>query len=277
MKHLVIFILFTLPVILSFAGESQQTTPNESFRDKIIDGPDGPEMVWIPAGKFLMGDIQGIGLKDEVPVHEVEIKQRFAIGKYPVTFSEYDLFCEATGRKKPDDRGWGRGRQPVILVSWLDAIAYTQWLSQETSKQYRLPTEAEWEHAARAGTKTSYWWGDNMKPGMANCDQCNDKTTKPRPVTVGRFKPNAFGLYDALGNVFEWTASKWTKTFNGEELKQINNDEVQLLANYLNAAQIAMRGGTWNLGAKFNRSSSRYYGSPQSTSTNLGFRVVRSE
>ena len=234
-------------------------------------------MVWVPAGKFMMGDIQGIGLKDEVPVHEVEIKQRFAIGKYSVTFSEYDLFCEATGRKKPGDRGWGRGKQPVILVSWLDATAYTQWLSQETGENYRLPTEAEWEHAARAGTNTSYWWGDSMKPGMANCHQCNDKTTKPRPVTVGHFMPNAFGLYDALGNVFEWTASKWTKTFNGEELKQINNDEVQVLANYLDAAQIAMRGGTWNLGAKFNRSSSRYYGAPQSANTNLGFRIARSE
>ncbi len=277
MKHLVIFILFTLPAILSFADESQQTSHNESFKDKMTGGPDGPEMVWIPAGKFLMGDIQGIGLKDEVPVHEVEIKQRFAIGKYSVTFSEYDFFCEATGRKKPGDRGWGRGKQPVILVNWLDAIAYTKWLSKETGKQYRLPIEAEWEYAARAGTNTRYWWGDSMKPGMANCHQCNDKTTKPRPVTVGQFMPNAFGLYDALGNVFEWTASKWTKTFNGEELKQINRDEVQILANYLDAAQIAMRGGTWNLGEKFNRSSSRYYGAPQSANTNLGFRVARSE
>ncbi|OAD22053.1 Sulphatase-modifying factor domain protein [Candidatus Thiomargarita nelsonii] len=129
------------------------TSTGKYFRDRLKDGTQGPEMVWIPAGSFRMGDIQGGGDSDEKPVHKVSITQRFAIGRYEVTFAEYDKFAQATGREKPSDRGWGRGNRPVINVSWDDAVAYTKWLSQQTGQKYRLPTEAQWEYAARGGDR----------------------------------------------------------------------------------------------------------------------------
>ena len=105
----------------------------------------------------------------EKPVHTVSIPKPFAIGRYPITFDEYDRFASATDRPLPDDQGWGRGLQPAINVSWDEAVEYTKWLSGQSGKRYRLPTEAEWEYAARAETETDYWWGNEMKSGMANC------------------------------------------------------------------------------------------------------------
>jgi len=123
-------------------------------------GPPLPEMVVIPAGSFQMGCVSGSEHchSDEKPVHEVKIDS-FALSKYEVTFEEYDAFTDATGRERADDEGWGRGRRPVINVSWRDAVAYTHWLSDQMGKTYRLPSEAEWEYAARAGTETVYSWG----------------------------------------------------------------------------------------------------------------------
>ena len=137
------------------------------FRDALADGSKGPGMIRIPDGEFEMGDLHGDGHADERPVHTVSI-HALAIGCYAVTFEAYDRFAEATGRERPDDTGWGRGRRPVINVSWRDAVAYAEWLSQQTGKRYRLPTEAEWEYAARAGTSTSYWWGDEVGENRAN-------------------------------------------------------------------------------------------------------------
>ncbi len=263
--------------VFVLANENNNTVEAIYFTDQLINGAAGPEMVWIPAGDFIMGDIQGIGLNDEVPPHKVSINKRFALGKYPVTFLEYDLFCEKTNRTKAYDHGWGRGERPVIHVNWLDAIAYTKWLSQQTGKKYRLPTEAEWEYAVRAGSKTNYWWGNKMLPDMAYCFKCGDNVKKNQTTVVGRFSANPFGLYDVVGNVWEWTASKWTKTYFGDEVKQIDENEVVISPNYLKAAQLAMRGGAWNLHERFNRSSSRYYGAPKANNMNLGFRVARSE
>lgn len=129
------------------------------LKDKLRNGDSGPTMIKLPGGRFRMGDIQGIGDSDELPVHEVEL-DRFAICRYPITFFKYDAFCVTTNRKKPDDNGWGRGHRPVINVSWIDANEYCQWLSKETGHRYRLPTEAEWEYACRAGSYSSYCFGD---------------------------------------------------------------------------------------------------------------------
>ncbi|OAD19441.1 secreted protein containing Sulphatase-modifying factor [Candidatus Thiomargarita nelsonii] len=205
------------------------TSTGKYFRSRLKDGSEGPEMVWIPAGSFKMGDMnvtvtsfQGGGDSDERPVHRVSITQRFAIGRYEVTFAEYDKFAEATGREKPNDRGWGRGNRPVINVSWDDAVAYTEWLSQQTGKQYRLPSEAEWEYAARAGTTTKYWWGNTASHEYANygADSCCSGLAKGKDrwkytAPVGSFASNPFGLYDTAGNVWEWCADSWHGTYKG--------------------------------------------------------------
>jgi formylglycine-generating enzyme required for sulfatase activity len=124
---------------LSAAQPSLRT--GQVFRDRMKIGTDGPEMIVIPAGKFRMGDIQGRGLKVEQPVHEVHIRRPFAVSRYEITFNQYDEFAKASGRQLPDDEGFGRGRQPVIRVSWNEAVEYAAWLSQQTGKHYRLPTE----------------------------------------------------------------------------------------------------------------------------------------
>ena len=180
------------------------TAPGKVFRDRLKSGGEGPEMVVVPVGSFQMG--QGGAEKDEVPVRSVRIQKSFAIGRYEVTFDEYDQFVKAKNLEFPSDEGWGRGRRPVINVSWYEAVEYAKWLSEQTGKRYRLPTEAEREYAARGGKQTSYWWGNDFLEGMANCKDCGsqwDKKTAP----VGSFKPNPFGLYDTAGNVWEWPSA----------------------------------------------------------------------
>ena len=152
------------------------------------------------------------------------------MSRYEIIFSQYDEFAKATGRNLPDDEGFGRGRRPVIRVSWNDAVDYAQWLSQQTGKHYRLPTEAEWEYATRAGTETAYWWGNEMEQGLANCNGCGSQWDNKQTAPVGSFKPNSFGLYDTAGNVSEWVqdcghenyqgapsdGSAWGKEHNGD-------------------------------------------------------------
>jgi formylglycine-generating enzyme required for sulfatase activity len=195
---------------------------NNVFRDRLRDGSLGPEMVVIPKGQFRMGDIIGRGENDEQAPHEVSLN-RFAISRYEVTFAEYDRFAIATGREKPSDEGWGREDRPVINVSYQDAIAYTQWLSQQTGKHYRLPTEAQWEYAARAGKETQYSWGNEFRYNRANCNGCGNQWDGKQTAPVGSFAPNAFGVYNMVGNVMEWTCSKYEKKHGGEEQKCLTN------------------------------------------------------
>src|SRR5262245_24700801 len=137
--------------------------PATVFRDKLKDGSQGPEMVVIPSGKFRMGDINSDGNESERPVHSVQINRPFAMACCEVTFEEYDRFASATGFELPHDRGWGRGQRPVINISWSDAVEYAKWLSAQTGKRYRLPTEAEWEYAARSGGKEETWAGTSRE------------------------------------------------------------------------------------------------------------------
>jgi formylglycine-generating enzyme required for sulfatase activity len=191
-----------------------QKKPGEIFRDHLQEGSLGPEMVVISAGRFRMGDIQGTGRGFEQPVHEVSVNS-FAIGRYTVTFAEYDKFVEATGREKPDDETWGRGNRPVINVSWHDAVAYTKWLSHQTGQPYRLPTEAEWEYAARAGTETDYWWGHEIGTNQANAEGSGSQWSGQQTAPVGSFVSNPFGIYDTVGNIWEWCADNWHKNYKG--------------------------------------------------------------
>ena len=195
-----------------------------SFRDRLSSGGEGPEMVVIPAGRFRMGDLAGARDNDEKPVHEVVIARPFAVSKYEVTFEDYDKF---TYPNKVDDEGWGRGRRPIINISWDDAMEYAAWLSAQTGNRYRLPTEAEWEYAARAGSNTKYHFGNNEAQlcqygnhADTSTDYewrntaCSDGVGKGT-AEVGRYRPNAFGLYDMHGNVHEWVQDCWNKSYAG--------------------------------------------------------------
>jgi len=166
-----------------------------------------PEMIAIRGGSFAMGSNDD---PTERPVHQVTIKP-FSIGKYPVTVQEWN---ECAAAKACSFTATGKDDAPVSNVSWTDAQQYAAFLSQATKKQYRLPSEAEWEYAARGGTQTKYWWGDKLQPGMAGCKDCGDLAAE-QPAKVGRFKPNPFGLYDMGGGVDQWVEDCWHKNYQG--------------------------------------------------------------
>ena len=257
------------------------------FRDSLKDGSEGPEMVLIPAGEFQMGDIQGGGDDDEKPVHQVSVSA-FAMGRYEVTVGEFRQFVNATkyvteaekgdgckiykagSWKKVDDANWRNpyfsqeDNQPVTCVSWNDATAYTEWLSKETGQVYRLPMEVQWEYAARAGTETKYWWGNEIGSNKANCwkSYCRDSFEYTAPV--GSFAANLFGLYDMAGNVWEWTCSEYEESYNGKEKSCSSNADLFVL-----------RGGSWYISAGWVRSANRIRSSRAIRGTLGGFRLAR--
>ena len=255
---------------VSWAGQAGMK-PGEVFRDRLKNGSQGPEMVVIPPGKFRMGDIQGKYGKDELPVHQVNFQKAFAASKYEITFAEYDEFANATGRKLPEDEGWGRGRQPAIYVSFEDAVAYAKWLSEQTGKRYRLPSEAEWEYGARAGAETSYGWGNEVKQGLANCRGCGSRWDGKQSAPVGSFKPNPFGLYDTAGNVGEWVQDCEHENYeraptDGSAWEEKNGGD---------CGRRVIRGGHWMVANLRVRSSSRFRNRPTYNSHIVGFRLVR--
>ena len=173
-------------------------------------------MVEIRSGCFQMGSPLSEKNRNNDENQQKVCVPGFVIGKYAVTFDEYDRFMAAAGRKTPADAGWGRGRRPVINVSWHDASDYAKWLSTEMGALYRLPTEAEWEYAARAGGSTPYPWGNEIGRNRANCGGCRSQwsgETSP----VGSFSANAWGLHDTVGNVWEWTCGAYDENYDGKE------------------------------------------------------------
>jgi formylglycine-generating enzyme required for sulfatase activity len=166
--------------------------------------------VVVPPGDFVMGSNE---TPYEKPEHSISIRKPFAIGRREVTFAEWDQCADAGACKtRPDDHGWGRGDRPVINVSWEDAKLFVAWLSQKTGQKYRLPSEAEWEYAARAGTRTPFWWGREVGAGRAQCDACGSPI-KQQVVPAGSFRPNGFGLYDTSGNAAEWVEDCWNDSY----------------------------------------------------------------
>jgi formylglycine-generating enzyme required for sulfatase activity len=168
-------------------------------------------MVWLRGGAFTMGQDDS-PYDDEKPAHRVQVSA-FSIGQYLVTFDEYDSFCDATGREKPRDEGWGRGRRPVINVSWDDARSYCDWLNQQESiGTYRLPTEAEWEFACRAGTGTRWSFGGGDGEARLGDHAWYHANSGSRTHPVGEKLPNAWQLFDMHGNVWEWCADRYSET-----------------------------------------------------------------
>jgi formylglycine-generating enzyme required for sulfatase activity len=226
-----------------------------------------PQMVKISIGEFEMGDPEG--QSNEQPVHTVRFDAAFEIGRYEVTFEEYDLFAAATGRDKPSDRGWGRGQQPAINVSWYDASVYAQWLSDKIDKNYRLPTEAEWEYAARSGSKSRWFWGDNEDGAFEFAWFSSNSGSESHPV--GDKKPNGFDLHDMAGNVWEWTQDCYINNYraapdDGSAQEAVDNGE---------CARRVLRGGSWGLEPLFIRSASRFWFTPGNRGYGIGFRLAR--
>jgi formylglycine-generating enzyme required for sulfatase activity len=206
-KVLLVFLLLTVSAQYVLAQTPASREPGDIFRDC----PDCEELVVVPAGEFDMGSTQEPA---EGPVHHVVIGRPFAIGRREVTFAQWDQCLAAGGCKfSPADQGWGRGERPVINVSWDDTKDFIGWLSKRTGQAYRLPTEAEWEYAARGGAATPYWWGKDIGTGRAQCADCGEPARQTVPT--GSFRPNAFGLYDTAGNAAEWVQDCWNPSYRG--------------------------------------------------------------
>ncbi|MEA3413653.1 MAG: SUMF1/EgtB/PvdO family nonheme iron enzyme [Pseudomonadota bacterium] len=240
----------------------------EVFQDKLSGGGYGPKMVVLPAGVFRMGDLQGGGDNDEKPVRTVRISRPFAIGQYEVTFEEYDRFAEVKERDKPNDRDWGRGNRPVIYVSWNDAKAYVAWLSEQTGKRYRLPTEAEWEYAARGRSDKNYPWGNGIGKNNANCDGCGSRWDNEETAPVGSFDANAFRLHDTSGNVWEWVEDCYKDSY-----KDAPTDGAAV--TWSGCGTRSLRGGSWNNKPGNVRSANRNNREPTNRNNNLGFRLAQ--
>lgn len=227
----------------------------------------GIEFVKIPAGSFLMGSPNDEPQRESGEIqHKVTITKDFYMSKYPITFEQYDKFCEATGRQKPSDYTWGRENRPVIDVSWDDATAFCQWIG------CRLPTEAEWEYACKAGTTTPFYTGNNITTNDANYDgnypyNNNDQGEYRKKTvaveTVG--EPNSWGLYDMHGNVQEWCADWYDDYPQGEQTDPKGPD---------NGTYRILRGGSWTSRAMQCRSAYRGGSEHNSRLDDAGFRIV---
>jgi formylglycine-generating enzyme required for sulfatase activity len=232
-------------------------------------------LVVIPPGEFLMGSTeaerewaveQGVShdlAALETMQHRVRIASPLAVGRYPVTFEQYDHFAQSTKREQPNDQGWGRGRRPVINISWDDAKAYVAWLAAATDKSYRLPSEVEWEYVCRAGTVTRFSWGDELTPENANYGHKVGRTSE-----VGSYGANSFGLYDTHGNVWEWVEDCWDESYSGAR-----DDGSSWTTG--DCGDRVQRGGSWAFEPGFLRSAARFGASSSGRYFDGGFRVAR--
>jgi formylglycine-generating enzyme required for sulfatase activity len=248
------------------AAQERALKPGDSFKEC----RDCPEMVVVPAGKFEMGS-PGQGSNFERPQHEVTIARPFAVSRFELTFGAWDA-CAAYGDCDSRVKArWGRGQQPVINASWDDAQTYVKWLSGITGKAYRLLSESEYEYAARAGTRTAYPWGDEIKlndQAMADCNGCGSQWDGNQTASVGSFSANAFGLYDMVGNVWEWTEDCWRDNY-----KEAPADGSPRTSG--DCSRRVVRGGAWNHDPDKLRSAYPLEIFDASRGSDLGFRVAR--
>jgi formylglycine-generating enzyme required for sulfatase activity len=286
LRRVIVFVLLLLFQLSG--GEAQQKGSRASDaagpRDAFRDCAACPEMVVVPAGEFMMGSppSERGRNQDEGPQRKVSFAQPFAAGKYEVTFAQWDACAAEAGcTHKPGDNNWGRGKRPVINVSWSDTQQFAGWLAKKTGKPYRLLTEAEWEYAARGTTKgtdrqTPFSTGATINYSQANYDAnfvygvgAKMGIYRQKTLDVGSFKANAFGLHDMHGNVWEWVEDCYKDSYAGAPA---DGSAVKLSTCTLNI----LRGGAWNYYPQLLRSAYRYASAPGVRMENAGFRVARS-
>ncbi|MEQ9445508.1 MAG: SUMF1/EgtB/PvdO family nonheme iron enzyme [Rhodospirillaceae bacterium] len=258
-------LIINLSALLLYASalstDARATVPPEVIQDCA----DCPKMVVLPSGRFVFGandqrDTYG-------PAQDVAIPYRFAIAATEITFDQYEVCVEAGGcAGNKSDHGWGRGTRPIINVAWQDAVDYAAWLSEKTGESYRLPSEQEWEYAARGGSVTRFPWGDEVGSGHANCRKCGTKWSGTGSAPVAQFAPNGFGLFDMSGNVSEWVADCWTQ--NHGALEQLEVESPQCTSR-------VTRGGDWYYVPILATSAARKPNAQTLWSYTIGFRVVR--
>jgi formylglycine-generating enzyme required for sulfatase activity len=235
-----------------------------------------PQLVEIPAGRFQMGSKR---YSREQPQHSVGIYDAIAVGRFATTFDDWEACVKGGGcvrNTAPADEGWGRGRRPVINVTWEDAEEYAAWLSRKTGKKYRLLTEAEWEYAARAGSTTTYPWGDQIDCGKAaydlekgsDCASYGGKPSVHGTQVVGTYQANRWGLYDMIGNVWQWCEDDWHPDYRGapDDGSAWRGGDVSMRI---------IRGGSWNYGPSALRSTDRNWFPLNGRTAFIGFRIAR--
>jgi len=261
-------------------GTISNNAPIKSFKDCA----DCPDMVIVPAGSYVMGSPPTEVGRGEEMQHKIIIEHPFAVGKFEVTFDQWDACVAAKGCiTVPSDEGWGRGTRPVINVSWWDAKKYVGWLKQKTGQEYRLLSEAEWEYAARAGSTTSRFWGDDWSQACKYANvydkegygavkftwpahPCSDGFANTAPV--GSFPPNAFGLHDMLGNVWEWVEDCWLAEYPSFSAtgKALHSGD---------CGKGILRGGSWSFDSASIRSARRYWNYRGEGESDYGLRVAK--
>ena len=268
------------------AGEVKSNDGDRKPGTEFKDCTGCPAMVVVPPGRFMMGsppDEKG-RIENEGPRHEVTIARSFAVGKYEVTFDEWDTCVAERACPAAGDSGFGRGRRPVINVSYDSIGRYLAWLSAKAGTKYRLLTESEWEYAARAGSDKSRFWGESLDDACRYANvfnpstqtkykdkdrqpfKCDDRYLETAPV--GTFKPNRFGLYDMLGNVWEWVEDCWNASYAGAP-----DDGRPWLTG--DCSKRVMRGGGWYFGPRNVRSAKRINIPASGSGHDVGFRVAR--
>jgi formylglycine-generating enzyme required for sulfatase activity len=232
---------------------------------EVKDCPACPTLISLPAGSFTMGSNSSD--PSEKPAHQVTIGAPFAIGKYEVTAQQWNSCVDAGACQKVALAA--NANAPIRDVSWDDAQQYLKWLGSTSGKPFRLPTEAEWEYAARGGTATRYWWGEQMAAGKANCKDCGQPWTSEGPANVGSFAANPYGLHDTSGSVWEWVSDCWHNSFKDAPADGRSWDQP-------NCSVRVIRGASWREGAPYMVASTRFKYDASVRHSQNGFRVARS-
>lgn len=255
LRHAIIAVFLFLFVSLPLVAGAQTET--------YTDPATGMEFVSIPGGTFTMGNNDD---RWATPEHQVTVAP-FYMGIHEVTFDQYDIYCKETGKTKPNDEGWGRGNRPVVNVTWQDAVDFAQWLSEKSGNGYRLPSEAEWEYAAKTDLETHYWWGNDVGQANANCRSCGSQWDRKMTAPVSAFEPNPRGLYNMHGNVYEWVFDTWHENYEGAP----QDGSAWLFGDTKHRVS---RGGSWLEIPSSLNSSARNWSPAREPRKDIGFRLV---